>query len=55
VVFVVAPTFKAMEMVRRLAERFGDVDIRILLIPRKTDECIEFLVDKYNVKFESSF
>jgi hypothetical protein len=49
VVFVVAPTFKAMEMVKQHVERFGDVDVRILFIPRKTDECIELLVDKYNI------
>jgi len=37
-----------MEKIKYQAEKFVDVDVRVLFIPRKSDECIEILT-KNNV------
>ena len=50
VIFVVAPSLKAVEKIKYQADRFIDVDIRVLFIPRKTEECVDLLVKNYNVR-----
>jgi hypothetical protein len=41
---MVKPEYQNAEKIRDIAKTFRDVDVHVLFVPRKTDECIDYLL-----------